>query len=1054
MEGDMTVPTRRRWKRLAETLLRCKEIQRNNYDYETMHVMLLMLDKRGFVKDSMCSVIESRLDIHTHVEQCYLRPYIDTVTNGKNNQFSYILTTDGKCVRLKSPQNSYSKSKVRNNPQNTHDLTRKTKEDSGHGARMKWYRSSVNSHRREPKHKLRESNCDASNNGNKETDSENHEFEDDEIDDQQETEENNKPVTCKHWKKRRRISKHLRSVFSDKSFKNKLTAETTVNMSLTASKLDTNTSVINSCSEQRPYLTLADFFTTKHFQVLGITLEDADHHPDKLTDTNSNQISEQNSLRSLQTSEHSTTSFDKATNRKESTFIGEIKTTIESTVIKPQDTEEDSKEKTDDKDNDQNVFVLLDRLQSRPDILKVEFLHDYREAGCIPRRFVINLSRLVYTRVALLKRLRTWRQAWKDLTTYLIFSFCKEVGDVDQYRVCLSSTWSTLIKAPVIFKSVLKVAGKPCLVSMGELIQCIIETVDALDVPTDGNRNLNVSKLEMSVPKSILRPSCQFFLLKSVTKWNNGSFSMPRSTEWVDNSKLLVALENCFETNDFKTFGHDILNMMDENKNESQTEKFKTRMSNTSSKVIDSVEPGAKSPTVCSICLTDFSDVTKCDENFPLALQVCCHWFCEKCWIFRIIKAVQSDRNECKYVKCLRKGCSSLVDPLTLLTIIDIKTIRTINETNTVSKISSLPFVKQCSNSMCQRIIFSKTTTVSKMDLFSSITCKCATQACFTCQKHPHWPASCDGAKKYLAFLENSNFDVLKGPLEDSDLPQIVLRGKTCPKCKTSTNINPYNKSVLCQCGCEFCTNCGNAVTNQDEDHLTCASKFTQSDSKFKQSILSKEQKSKNSTISRWYAQAIEHRLFRHPQVISALYKIADEVAVKIKEASRNGLYIGEVRRAALGWKEKLWYWNTENLANVNGSDGSPSLDDISRPVSRSFSFISNSSHASLSDLEEASLSEAITKSCANIVHVTLEVHHVMEYLCVLIGDSPPGGRSHMFTDYLEQAEDLCTALGILLQESHVHQACRILPAFVRLQIKVKQVWVGLINLLDKNSDV
>ncbi|XP_012944172.1 uncharacterized protein LOC106013323 [Aplysia californica] len=742
--------------------------------------------------------------------------------------------------------------------------------------------------------------------------------------------------------------------------------------------------------------------------------------------------------------------------------------------------------------------VKLDRTKIRPDQLKAEFRRDYREASCKPRRFVINISRIVYHRVALLNKLRSWRMSKTDLTTYLVFAFTRQLGDsLDEYRAWVSSTWTSQLGVNDIFGSF---AQSDAEASIGELIQRVVTAVDSVDISDFRSGNSSTG----SRHSTQTRPVCSFFMLASMTKWNNGSFQLPHATEWFDTNAMLRNLRDILESEtDLNYLQHDLSEALHDdrqhyNLKESKMapNKYGSRVANLNeilndsnlhpfledsgtatdrngnSSVEDLSAPegrGPNSPTICAICLSNLSGSRAGAGSFPLALQLCSHWFCEQCWNYWVArKSKTRDKNNSKndnnnknnknksdgYLKCLKKTCVTPIEHATLLTLLDLQHIRSFNRSKTDNFLLSLSYTKQCPNPHCERILYSKPSASSKTDHLSFVTCKCSWQVCLACLQLPHWPASCEAASRYQHFLHTQTLDVLKRPLEDHELPDIILRGKHCPKCGQFRQTTRTSKSEHCECGCRFCVPCGQELRNgRSEEHNACQERFVLNDARFKKNLLSQEQKAADVNASKWYAMAMEHRILRHPQVVSALYSMSDLVATKIQDAAREGFHIGDAKKVAAGWREKLFYWNEENerLMGTRSLKRSSLSGNASRPLSRTFSSLSNDSACSLSDTEDVPLDDVIRKAAQNLTHVTLELHHVLEFTCVLLDEQP---ACHVpLATHMERGEDVCAGLAILLQESHVHNANRILPAFLRLQVKAKQVWGNIMNLIEADRN-
>ena len=197
-------------------------------------------------------------------------------------------------------------------------------------------------------------------------------------------------------------------------------------------------------------------------------------------------------------------------------------------------------------------------------------------------------------------------------------------------------------------------------------------------------------------------------------------------------------------------------------------------------------------PEVCFICYETM------DENRPgMAMDKCGHWFCRGCWREHLLQQ-NGSRPLCPEFNCKKE-----VDFTTIVQILNISEVRkylTRRKENMVQKQK-----KYCPNEMCGRLI--STMTPHKQ---TNAVCDCGTKFCSDCFKFAHWPAPCEASQKYWEMLENKGINISQAehvsftPLGED----LVIQGKTCPKCHRFIEKEGGCYYMTCVCGVSFCWGC------------------------------------------------------------------------------------------------------------------------------------------------------------------------------------------------------------------------------------------------------
>ncbi|XP_060074686.1 uncharacterized protein LOC132554396 [Ylistrum balloti] len=202
-------------------------------------------------------------------------------------------------------------------------------------------------------------------------------------------------------------------------------------------------------------------------------------------------------------------------------------------------------------------------------------------------------------------------------------------------------------------------------------------------------------------------------------------------------------------------------------------------------------------PDTCSICCEDI------EESSATALQICGHWFCDRCWADHLLSVTNSGSGQ---ITCPEYKCRSVVDYNILLTTSNIKIVQKAFQRRLTTDVEIEPDSKWCPNKHCGRSIKCERNLVGKQATF---TCSCGTSACFDCLKPAHWPLACDDFASYSSALRKFGDDV-----EPSEDYIRFAQGKECPRCKQFLEKNGGCFYMTCVCGCNFCWGCGKDFRN------------------------------------------------------------------------------------------------------------------------------------------------------------------------------------------------------------------------------------------------
>ncbi|GFO07352.1 E3 ubiquitin-protein ligase arih1 [Plakobranchus ocellatus] len=609
-----------------------------------------------------------------------------------------------------------------------------------------------------------------------------------------------------------------------------------------------------------------------------------------------------------------------------------------------------------------------------------------------------------------------------DLTTYLVFSYCKEsTPGVDLYRFWIASTWARSRKDVLVpFDSI-----RENVVQIQELIQCVVSALDNVDL-----RRL-VAKTERRNKKNLqadYRPVCNFSMLHSVMKWEVATSCVPRATEW-------------FSYNDSEDTPGDLHNL------NSLRNLLEAKRTTTN---ISAVKHGPSDPDLCGACLVDANSE---DGNKLMALDACSHWFCEQCWKSRLLRQLKkADPAGDDIARCVELGCDNPVDSVTLLTLLSVEKIRSMVESKIRGRVASLaPHVVMCPNESCRQVFtITRGDHTSKSEDAIPVVCPCSCQFCSSCLESPHWPASCDLSVRYNEIIvQRGDNSMLLRMLLDNEFPEDLLSGRKCFNCGRFVRQFVFRKTEPNEFGRPLCLQCAKEDHQNNNESLNSVANSNYVSQTNNANFQSSQ------TITKWYKIATAHRKMRHPEVVKALYAMADTVAQKLVCAVTAGKYVGDSKRAATEWDDFIFEWAEENYrtlckvqADISTEDSGVSSSDKHKSFestetsSRATSASSRYSTSSLAHYTEHALSDTsvaatrlsaplgfdksevcleMTRAAYNIVQLKLELHQIAEYMAVLL-DYQVTLRGKLIR-CLERAEDLCSSLGILLHDPHVHNA-------------------------------
>lgn len=293
------------------------------------------------------------------------------------------------------------------------------------------------------------------------------------------------------------------------------------------------------------------------------------------------------------------------------------------------------------------VSVFIPTADVSPEILQERYGQMYRECNCQPRKFIIDISKKVFTAISRSKAFRHVKIYERDMSAILVFAYDilnnLDTNNVDNFNVHLNmmTTCQTLQIETLMDHSVL---------SIDEVMERSITYIETIPI-----EYLYIKSCALTSSKDT-----DFQLLSSCYKAKTDNYH-PK-----------------------ETFLRDIFSVTDE---PTCTSKEKI--------AYDSFPP-----EFCNICFEII------DNKPATALQTCGHWFCDECW--RDHFATKLGTGTCK-VTCPEFDCKATMNKAVIVTIASLPLVEKLFHREQETIISSDNAKKWCPNAKCGRILTSTT---------------------------------------------------------------------------------------------------------------------------------------------------------------------------------------------------------------------------------------------------------------------------------------------------------------------------------------------------------
>ncbi|XP_045193715.2 uncharacterized protein LOC123549582 [Mercenaria mercenaria] len=140
--------------------------------------------------------------------------------------------------------------------------------------------------------------------------------------------------------------------------------------------------------------------------------------------------------------------------------------------------------------------------------------------------------------------------------------------------------------------------------------------------------------------------------------------------------------------------------------------------------------------TPCTICYSK--------TRMTSALLSCTHFFCNRCWEASLHARIDVGSD---VIFCPGYRCGGKVDTGLMISFLNVKEILKIARQRQNTDVEKNRLAKWCSNESCGRVVI-----VNKRG--AKITrCSCGESMCFKCSGRPHWPLSCKNYLEYIRIL-------------------------------------------------------------------------------------------------------------------------------------------------------------------------------------------------------------------------------------------------------------------------------------------------------------
>lgn len=329
--------------------------------------------------------------------------------------------------------------------------------------------------------------------------------------------------------------------------------------------------------------------------------------------------------------------------------------------------------------NSSPVCILLKKEETDPNALQKHYEEDYLECHCMPRRFVLSISKYIndldldgigsaYKLLPILnKKTFSWLIFVHDPVNKLN-SLSKEV-----YNVSLNANFKENMN-DVRIEGLEENSDVSITEIIGETLK-YLKTLPRESLIFERKSSTNVEVVNT------------FSLLKQMKNWTTCTY-IP------DNSFVIQSLTNL----------QPFLTLTNEKSGRSMPKEIQ----------------------VCSICYRA--------SNTTLALLSCYHFFCNVCWKCHIKTNVSLG---CDKIRCPEYNCNETVNFGFIISFLNVRDILTFARMRHNLEIERNKLAKWCSNELCGRVLL-----VNKLEV-NSASCTCGEKLCFLCAGKPHWPLPC-----------------------------------------------------------------------------------------------------------------------------------------------------------------------------------------------------------------------------------------------------------------------------------------------------------------------
>lgn len=214
---------------------------------------------------------------------------------------------------------------------------------------------------------------------------------------------------------------------------------------------------------------------------------------------------------------------------------------------------------------------------------------------------------------------------------------------------------------------------------------------------------------------------------------------------------------------------------------------------------LEDIEDEAE-PIFCEICYLPCS-YSEHGDSQALALTPCKHIFCLSCWSGHIHIGLKG----ASPILCMDSKCKQELEETLLRSLAPGYMVSNWQQRMQEKEIEKNQTMCWCPNTRCDKVAVIEENSAKVNQFGSLVICDCNTSWCFSCQKEPHWPASCDQAEavRKLALKAGADSSI---PISHTDF---FIELKRCPGCRYPIEKSEGCPSMVCRmCWLNFCWNC------------------------------------------------------------------------------------------------------------------------------------------------------------------------------------------------------------------------------------------------------